>query len=47
MSNYNSSRFYMVMDNIVLKMLSSLNILHKHSSFAELEENTRKVGYNG
>ena len=42
----NSSLFYTVMDNTVLKMLVSLNTLHKHSGLAELEEKTREVGYN-
>lgn len=38
--NNNSSLFYTVMDSILLKMLVSLNTLHKHSTLAELEEKT-------
>lgn len=44
--NNNPLLFYTVMDNIVLKMLVSFNILQKCSSLAELQKKTRKVGCN-
>jgi len=44
--NNNSSLFYTIIDNIVLKILVSLNTLQNQNILAELKEKTVKVGYN-